>query len=200
MTEDIDHNSAHRTNPATRPASARDHSPAKPVTSLRGADAVSVGRRPWLVAGVIGLLAFALVIVVSFISASNDNARIHRLKSHGIPVVVTVTYCVGNLGGSGSSGAGYTCHGKYSVGTTHFRELIGSKSTFSAPGAKVQGVADPSQPSTVVLASEVRTSAATSSAFYAPGLLAVILLVLTLAFIRVTGRAKRLAHLSDVDE
>src|SRR5665213_2650707 len=88
-------------------------SPDDHVASLRGATAVSVGRRAKLVAGSLGLVALAAVLVVSFLSVTNDNARIDRMKANGIPVTVTVTNCRGNIGGSGSNSAGFTCRGDY---------------------------------------------------------------------------------------
>ncbi len=106
--------------------------------SLRGAEAQHIAGRFWSIAGVLVLAAFAAIVVVSFVSALNDNARIVRLKDHGIPVVVTVTSCVGNIGGSGSNAAGYTCRGSYRVHGVRYEEVIASKSTLSAPGTKLR--------------------------------------------------------------
>ncbi|HVB51954.1 MAG TPA: hypothetical protein VND89_09495 [Acidimicrobiales bacterium] len=160
------------------------------VKSLRGAEAVSVGRGFWLFLGAIGLMVFAAVLVVSFISATNDNARIERMKTHGIAVTVTAVDCVGNIGGSGSNAAGYTCRGDYTVDATTYHEVIGSMTTFSAPGTTVHAMADPSKLSSVLLASAVRTSVSSPGAYLAPGLLAVVLIVLTLAFLRIARRPK----------
>jgi hypothetical protein len=160
------------------------------VTSLRGPAAASVGRTLWLFAGALGLVLFAIALVVSFISATNDNARIDRMKAHGIPVIVTVVDCIGNIGGSGSNAAGYTCRGDYTVGGTTYRELIGSMTTFSASGTPVRGVADPSQHSTVVLASAIRTSVASPKAYVPPGLFTTVLVALTLALLRVARRSE----------
>lgn len=91
------------------------------ATSLRGPAPVSVGRRFWLFAGVLGLVVFALVLVVSFLSVTNDNARTDRMKSHGIPVTIAVTSYIGNIGGSGSNSARYTCCGNYTVSGTTYR-------------------------------------------------------------------------------
>ena len=161
------------------------------VITLRGPTTVRLGRKLWLSLGAIGLLAFAVAIVVSVLSASNDNARIGRMKAHGVPVAVTVIECIGNIGGSGSNSAGYTCHGRYTVGSTSYRELIGSKIAFSAPGTVVRGVADPSRNSTVVLASALRTSVASPRAYLPSGLLTIVLIILTLALLRVARRRER---------
>jgi hypothetical protein len=144
--------------------------------SLRGPEAQRIGRRFWLIAGTLVLVVFASIVVVSFVSAANDNARINRLKSHGISVEVTVTSCVGNIGGSGSNAAGYTCHGTYSVHGVRHNEVIASKSTSSRTGAKLLAVADPDRPSTVELASALARSSSASSAFVVPSLLLLFLI------------------------
>jgi membrane protein implicated in regulation of membrane protease activity len=154
------------------------------VTSLRGAEAQRLGRRFWLVAGILILAVLAVSIIVSFISAANDNARIDRLKSHGVSVVVTVTTCVGNVGGSGSNAAGYTCRGEYRVDGVTYHEIIGAKTTLSSAGSKVQGVADPARPSTVELASAVATSSVSSSVYVVPTLLLLLFVALSVASLR----------------
>ncbi|HEY5265186.1 MAG TPA: hypothetical protein VIJ40_00065 [Acidimicrobiales bacterium] len=163
-------------------------SPNEHVASLRGAAAVSVGRRAKFVVGALGLIALAAVLVVSFLSVTNDNARIDRMKASGIPVTITVTNCRGNIGGSGSNSAGYTCRGDYSVGGATYHELIGSMATFSAPGTAVHGVADPSHHSTVALSSAVKSSKASDGAFVPLGLLTLVFVALSLVFL---GRARR---------
>jgi hypothetical protein len=152
--------------------------------SLRGPDARSINGRAWFVTGALLLALFALIIIVSFISATNDNARIDRLKDHGVAVAVTVTSCVGNIGGSGSNAAGYTCHGSYRLNGVHYREIIGSKTTLSSAGTKVRAVADPARPSTIELASYVQASSSSVSVYFVPSLLALSFIVLTLVFLR----------------
>jgi hypothetical protein len=152
--------------------------------TLRGPNARSIGGSFWYVAGAILLAVFAVAIVVSFISATNDNARIDRLKNHGVAVTVTVTSCVGNIGGSGSNAAGYTCSGSYSVHGVRYQEVIGSKTTLSTAGTTVRAVADPSRPSTVELASSVAMSSSSFSDYVVPILLAILFLLLGLALLR----------------
>lgn len=137
-----------------------------------------------MVSGTFVLALFAVIIVVTFISATNDNARIDRLKSHGVSVVVTVTSCVGNIGGSGSNAAGYTCHGSYRVDGVRYEEIIGSKTTQSPAGTEVRAVADPNRPSTVELASAVARSTSSSSVYVVPSILALVFVVLALALLR----------------
>jgi hypothetical protein len=161
------------------------------VTSLRGAAAPNIGRNFWLVAGTLVLIVFAAVLVVSLLSVANDNARIDRMKTHGIAVTVTVTNCIGNIGGSGSNVSGYTCHGDYSVAGTDYHEVIGSLTTVAASGAKVHGVVDPSHYSTVELASSVANSKSSSSGYIAPGALVLVLIGLALTLRRVARARPR---------
>ena len=157
------------------------------VSSLRGPEAQRIGGRFWFVACVLVAIVIAVFIVVSFIAAVNDNARMVRLKTQGVSVVVTVTSCTGHIGGSGSNAAGYTCYGTYRVHGVRYQEIIGSKTTTSATGTTVRGIADPSHPSTVELASAVAASSPSDSAFVVPSILAALFVALWL----VVARARR---------
>ena len=153
------------------------------TVALRGPHAQRIDRRFWSIAGAVFLTVFAVAIIVSFISAMNDNARVDRMKNHGVSVVVTVTSCVGNLGGSGSNAAGYTCRGSYRVHGVRYQEVIASKSTLSATGTRLAGVADPSRLSTVELASAVAASAASDSVYVVPSLLALLCVILSVTLV-----------------
>ena len=161
------------------------------VAPLRGAASKSLQRRSWYLLGALGLVAFAVVIAVAFASVVNHNASVSRLKDGGIHVTVIVERCDGNIGGSGSNSAGFTCHGHYRIGNTQFHELIGSLTTYVAPGTSVQGVVDPSQSSTVVLASAVRRSSPSNAAFIAPVILLFLLLSLSVLLMRQARRELR---------
>jgi len=158
---------------------------------LRGAAPIVVRRRFWHYAGALCLVIFAAILVVSFISIANDNARIHRLRAHGIPVSVTITNCLGNIGGSGSNSAGYTCRGDYTIHAVTYHELIGSMTTFAATGSSVKGVVDPSNYGTVVLAGSVRTSSSSAWRDVTPSLLTLVLLSLSIGLWRSARRSGR---------
>jgi hypothetical protein len=149
-----------------------------------------------MVSAAIMLSLFAVIIVVTFISAANDNARIDRLKSKGVSVTVTVSSCVGNIGGSGSNAAGYTCRGSYRIDGTRYEEVIGSKTTQSSAGATVRGVADPNRPSTVELASAVARSKSSGSVYVVPTVLALVFVALTLALLRRASGRRRVKDAS----
>lgn len=190
MTE-AEHDEAESDHPA--PASLHQDPPPldERVGTLRGSSAVGVGRSFWLYAGALGLLIVAVAVTISFVSASNDNARIDRMKSHGISVTVTVVSCIGNLGGSGSNGAGYSCRGNYRVDGTTYHEPIGSMTKFSSPGTTVSGVVDPTRYGTVVLSSAIRSSSTSNGVYLAPGLLAAAFILLALFYVRVVQRSRR---------
>lgn len=168
------------------------------VTVLRGGAPVRVGRRIWFYAGVGALIIFVVVIVVSFVSAAHDNSRIERLKARGVSVTVTVTTCIGNLGGSGSNASSYTCSGSYHVAGTRYVETIGSMSFSASPGAHISAVADPSRLSTVVIASAVAASRISAKVYIAPGLLAFLFIALAGWFLRVVRRPR--SSLDPTDE
>lgn len=164
------------------------------VASLRGAQAISLGRRFWLRAATVGLVIFAVAIALSFASTINDHSRLDRMKSHGVPVSVTISNCVGNMGGSGSNVAGYVCRGTYSVNGVKYDEIISSMTTFASPGSRVRAIADPSQHGYVALASAVRGASSSSAAF-------VVLIILTVLFILLATFLVRVRrHPTSVDD
>lgn len=169
------------------------------VAAMRGGDAVGVAPRAWVVVGALGLLVVGALLVISAISAANDNARITRMKDHGVAVTAVVQSCVGNLGGSGSNAANYTCRGRYVVAGTAYDEVIGAMSTFAAPGSHVAAVADPSRPSTIELGTAVASVTASWRAYVAPGLLGLALLALLAGFVRLVRRRKWVRRGVDAD-
>jgi hypothetical protein len=160
------------------------------VASLRGAEAVSLGRRFWLIAAAAGLVIFAVAIAISFAATINEHDRIDRMKTHGIPVTVTITGCEGNLGGSGSNVASYTCRGTYAINGAKFDELIASMTTFTAKGTKIRALADPSQHSSVALASAIKSTHSSPTAFIVLALLTLLLLVLVALVTRAARRQR----------
>jgi hypothetical protein len=159
------------------------------IASLRGAQAASVGRRFWLRAATVGLVLFAIAIALSFASTLNDHARLDRMKSHGVPVSVTISNCVGNMGGSGSNVAGYVCRGTYALEGVKYNEIVSSMTTFASPGARVQAIADPSQHGYVALASAIKNASSSSAAFAVLIILVVVFVVLVALLFRMWRRA-----------
>ncbi len=147
-----------------------------PLAVLRGATVEkrrSLSRRTWWWLLQASLVALAVVNVVS---VSNDGQREQRLRLHGLSVTVRVTNCVGNLGGSGSTGAGYHCTGRYTVEGASYAETVVGQSTFLAPGREIAGTVDPTNQHYVVATSAL-SSLTTSSIAYWPAALSVLSLV-----------------------
>ena len=186
----MDHGNLLGDHPSSRATPSPSTSPSEHVVSLRGPRVVTIGRKIWYRSVVVVLAMAFAALMVNIVSTTHDNARINRMKSHGIAVSVTVTRCIGNIGGSGSNGVGYTCHGVYSIAGTTYHELIGSMTTFAVSGTKVPSAADPSRPTTVTLASALAKSAASRAAYVPAGLFAIALIVLTFMFVRFTRRPR----------
>ena len=175
--------SDHRDPSAQRRASDSDH-----VASLRGATPISVRRRGRAVVAALVVLV-GVAIAASVVSAGRDVVRLDRLRSHGIPVMVTVVDCRGNLGGSGSNVVDYTCHATYRVDATTYHEVIGPLTSSRPAGATLRGVVDPSQHDYLVLASALRHRASPLRILLVPGLLVVgFVLALALSLWRVRRR------------
>jgi hypothetical protein len=157
------------------------------ISPLRGADvavdAKRVGR------AVLGgcLVAVLVTAVVLFVAGTNKNAQITALHERGVPVEVTVTKCLGLLGGSGSNAAGYACTGTFTLGGQRFAEAIPGD-TFHAPGSTLRGVAVAGNPPLLSTASAVASEHASWTVFVVPG---VLLVVLVLALGAVVLRRRR---------
>ena len=89
--------------------------PGEPVTTLRGASVnVDIRRVTHLVVGAC-LMALAAAVIILFVAGVQKNAQITRLHKQGVAVKVTVSGCIGLMGGSGSNIAGYDCTGAFTL-------------------------------------------------------------------------------------
>lgn len=105
----------------------------------------------------VGLVATLALFVVILLTATANNQRVHRLQTSGIATTITITSCTGNLGGSGSNAAGFTCRGRYSVSGSFFTAVVNGQTTFVPTGQAVAATADPQNPTYVVLTALVPT-------------------------------------------
>jgi hypothetical protein len=145
------------------------------VGRLRGPEVhVDVRRTTRIVVGV-GIAVVLVLAVVLFVVALNQNSEVKGLQQRGAPVDVTVSACIGNASGSGSTAAGYTCTGSFTFRDRRYVETIGGLTSFVAPGTVVAGVTDPLDPHVVFTAHSVATTRDSAAAFVAPILLAVLL-------------------------
>jgi len=160
------------------PASSGSRRPSQePLSTLRGAgvnyDARRVGR---VVVGV--CLAALLVLVVIFtIAGINKNSQINRLHHDGVPVTVTVTSCLGLMGGSGSNAAGYSCTGTFTIDGKRYSESLPG-ADFHKFHSTLNAIVVPSDPALVSPVSIEKAEHAGLSVFLLPGILLVVLLVL----------------------
>src|SRR5271166_5224634 len=83
----------------------------EPIMALRGAGVEVEGRRVGHVVGGVGLVAMAVIIIVLVVVGIQKNAQITRLRQQGVAVKLTVSACLGMMGGSGSNLVGYQCRG-----------------------------------------------------------------------------------------
>jgi hypothetical protein len=153
------------------------------VGTLRGATVSFNPRR--LGQGVLGLVMATLAItaIVLTVAGLHSNDQINRLHTQGQPVTVTVSGCLGLLGGSGSNAAGYSCRGSYQLnGHVYQEQLPGS--TFYRPGTAVPSMAVPSDPALVSPVAIVNAQKASNDVFIAPIVLGVILLGMIAVLLR----------------
>ncbi len=162
------------------------------MASLRGAGVGTIdGRRVARVAlGAVGVAA-AVLTVILFVAGADKNAQITSLRTRGVPVEVTVTSCMGLLGGSGSNAAGYACQGTYVVGGHRYRQAIPGD-VLRRPGSTVRGVTVPDDPELLSTARDVAGEHASWRVFIAPTVLALVLVAGGAAL--AVGRLRRRAR------
>jgi hypothetical protein len=148
--------------------------PGEPVMALRGASVeVDVRRVGHAVVGTF-LMALAATVIVLFVAGIQKNAQITRLHRQGVAVEVTVSGCLGLMGGSGSNLAGYECKGTFTLDGHRFSDAIPG-STFYSPGTTLRAVAVPDDPALLSTPRDMATEHSSWRVFVLPALLLVIL-------------------------
>jgi hypothetical protein len=153
------------------------------ISTLRGAGVDVDVRRAGRVAVVVCLAALAVSVVVLVTAGAQKNAQINRLRQHGVPVEVTVSGCLGLLGGSGSNAAGYACHGSFTFQGRRYSAAIPGN-TFYRPGQQVRAITDPDNPALLSTAAIVAGERASWTVFVLPGSLLVVLVLLVALLLR----------------
>lgn len=159
-------------------------SPEGPVTTLRGAG-VDVDPRRALraVVGVV-LVGVTVIAVVLLLVGMKKNSQAVDLHQHGVPVSVTVSGCLGLLGGSGSNPTGYSCKGSYTFEGHRYVQAIPGTSLLH-PGAVVRGVIVPGDPRLLSTPAAVAAQESSWRVFIAPVVLFVLVaLVIVLVLVR----------------
>jgi hypothetical protein len=140
------------------------------------------------------LVTLAVTAIVLAAAGIHSNDQINRLHTQGQPVTVTVTGCMGLLGGSGSNAAGYSCRGTYQLAGRVYREPLPG-STFYRPGTKVASIAVPGDPALVSPVGIVNSQQVSNGVFVVPVVLGVIVLAL-IAVLLLRSRPRRRASTS----
>jgi hypothetical protein len=162
------------------------------VGTMRGATVqMDLHRVLEVTVGVV-LVTLAVLVVVFTVAGVRSNNQIDELHNRGVPVTVTVTDCLGLLGGSGSNPAGYSCHGTYVLGGHRYTQSLPGL-THQHPGAQIAGVAVPDDPSLMSLVSALKTQHSSAGAFILPVVLGVLLLALIGVVVWRTRRARHAA-------
>jgi hypothetical protein len=173
--------------PGERASPTKLEAPPQPLTTLRGAGVDFDARKVGQVIFGLCLAAMAVLIVVLTVAGVQKNDQITRLRQHGVTVTVTVTSCRGELGGSGSNVAGYSCRGTFSLdGRTYAEAIPGS--TLHAPGATLKVKTVPGDPALLSTLGDVQREHASANVFILPAvLLAVFVVAGAVALIRRRG-------------
>jgi hypothetical protein len=147
---------------------------------IRGGAGVVDTRRLFRVVGGLVMVALVALMVVLTINAMHENSRIDSLRHRGVPVDVTVTNCLGVLSGTGVTVAYFQCSGSYDLGGRTYNAVIAGSHVNHAAGDVVKAVADPQHPTTISTATSLAQAHSSWRSFIAPGILFVVLVLLTL--------------------
>lgn len=119
------------------------------------------------------LLVTVLVVSGALVVAGNrTNQQINGLRHHGVIVHVTVDECLGQLGGSGSNAASYTCSGTFVLGKKIYRTTLPG-SAFLQTGKKLDFVTAATNPGLIASRQQISHERASNSFLVLPSLLLV---------------------------
>jgi len=141
-----------------------------PVGALRGAGVQVDTARAGRVAVALVLVALVVVGLGFLVGGYRRNAQIDQLRSQGVPVQVTVSHCLGLMGGTGSSPAGYECIGTYTFRGTHYVEGVPG-STFYPDRTVIAGVVASGDPGLLSTPASVASSHASATLYIVSGAL-----------------------------
>jgi hypothetical protein len=149
---------------------------------LRGATVEVDPHRVARVALAVCLAGLATVAVILFVFGADKNAEITGLRQQGVPVEVTVTRCIGLLGGSGSNGAGDSCVGTFSLGGKRYDTTIPGNALW-ARGTTLPFVTIKDDPGLLATQHQVATEHASWRVFILPTALLVVVSALSVALV-----------------
>ena len=114
---------------------------------------------------------------VTFVAGFRKNAQITALRTQGVPVVVTVTRCIGLLGGSGSNAAGNSCQGSFVLDGHRYVDPVPGYTLFP-PGSHLQGITVRTDPALLSTVQVLAGQHASWRVYLLPAVLIVVLVVL----------------------
>jgi hypothetical protein len=147
------------------------------IGSLRGPSVQFDRRRVGRVVAGVSVATLVVLIVVFTVAGVHSNNQIDTLHDRGVPVTVTVTGCLGLLGGSGSNAAGYSCHGAFTLDGRRYAESLPG-TAFHRPGSTIPSVVVPGDPALVSPVDIVDSEHSSAGVFVLPAVLTGILVVL----------------------
>jgi hypothetical protein len=126
-------------------------------------------------------------VVALFVAGADKNSEITQLRRQGVPVEVTVSSCLGLMGGSGSNLAGYSCKGSFTLDGRRYRTQIPG-TALHPRGFKLRAVAVVDDPGLVSTPAAVASEHPSTTVFILPGLLSLVLALAVGILVRKTPR------------
>jgi hypothetical protein len=163
------------------------------VAPLRGAGVPEIEVRQ-LGRVLIALCLVALVVTstVLFVAGARKNHQVDELRHHGVPVTVTISGCIGLLGGSGSNGAGFSCTGSYRVAGRRYVASFSAEVT-EPPGSHLRAVTAAGDPSLVATVATVAGEHPSGGVYVLPGVLLAAAVAFGLGLVLTDRRRRRTA-------
>ncbi len=155
----------------------------EPTVALRGASVDVDVRRIGRVLSIVAVVGLGITVIALYVAAFQRNSQITELRNHGMPVEVTVTSCLGLMGGTGQNSAGDVCSGTYVV-DGHRYNVVLPGTDLQQRGSVLAGVVaanDPTVFSTKVIVAGERPS---PRVYLLPTVLLAIELVLIVLVVR----------------
>ena len=116
---------------------------------------------------------------------------------HGVPVDVTVTGCLGLMGGTGAQAAGYSCTGTYTLDGTQYHQSIPGPGLPCAGQHRPRGSPSRATPSCCRRPDQLARQHASWRVFVIPGLLLVSWSVVRVGLVVLRSRRRRHRRLPD---
>ncbi len=163
---------------ADTPRTERADAPSEAMTTLRGS---SVGKvdthRVGQVILVLTLVTLLVLAIVFLVAGIHRNNQVSTLRNQGVPAVMTVTRCAVLLGGSGSTAAGASCRGTFTLNGHQYSEAIPGSAQYDT-GHQLHIIVVPNDPALLAPAHVAANEHSSWTTFILPVILFVAFLLL----------------------